>query len=195
MLETVTGIVVLGGSVNQFIAAARGQIALTGSAERLVAAARLAREHPEALLVFTGGSADPLRQDLKEASTARQVFAQLGLQGALDAGRILFERESRNTHENAVRTFALVEPAPEDTWLLVSSAAHIPRAVGTFRQAGWRPVPYPVDFRTTGRYDLTPRFGFTGGLGALHAALHEWAGLVVYYLSGRSEALFPGPAG
>lgn len=192
--STVTGIVVLGGSVDQFIAAARGQIALTGSAERLVAAARLAHDYPDARLVFTGGSADPLRQDLKEASTARQVFVQLGLGDAMDAGRVLFENQSRNTHENAVRTFELVDPAPGDTWLLVSSAAHMPRAVGAFRRAGWHLASFPVDYKTTGRYELTPRFNFTGGLGALRAALHEWAGLIAYYLTDRSDALFPGPA-
>src|SRR5277367_4100331 len=55
--ERIDGIVVLGGSINPALSAARGQPILTDSAERLFAFVALARLHPEAKLVFTGGSA------------------------------------------------------------------------------------------------------------------------------------------
>ncbi len=60
------------------------------------------------------------------------------------------ERASRNTFENAVLTKAMVKPKPGERWLLVTSAWHMPRSVGIFRQAGWPVIAYPTDFETRG---------------------------------------------
>ena len=184
----VDGVVVLGGMVDPFVTRARGQLTLSGAVERLLALAEIGRQYPEAKLVFSGGSGVLGRQDATEADALRPHLAAFGL----DPARILFEGRSRNTHENAILTRALVQPRPGETWILVTSAFHMPRAVGAFRRAGWRVVPYPVD------YQLEPDpsgwgFDFLGGLGALRAALHEWTGLVVYRLSDKTDALFPAP--
>ncbi len=187
--DRVDGIIVLGGAVNQFLTRARGQPALNANAERLLAFAELAARRPRARLVYSGGSGDLMRQDVKEAETARLVLAQLGV----DLGRVTFEDRSRNTYENAVLSRELVAPRAGETWLLVTSARHMPRAVGVFRRAGWPVTPFPVDFTTDGDYGFAPTFNFAGGLGALGGALKEWLGLVAYYAAGRSDALFPGP--
>ncbi|MDJ0950571.1 MAG: YdcF family protein [Alphaproteobacteria bacterium] len=189
----VDGVVVLGGSINQFISKARGQPALDGGAERLLAAARLARTHPTARLVFTGGSGDPFRQELKEAEVARMVWADLGLATELASGRVQFEDVSRNTHENAVLTYRSIAPRSGEVWLLVTSARHMPRAMGSFREAGWRPLAYPVDYVTDGTIGGPYGFSFAGGLGAFGEALKEWIGLLYYYVMGRTDALFPAP--
>ena len=189
----VDGIVVLGGSVRQRIAAARGQVALSGTAERLFTAVALARRYPGARLVFTGGSGDPFRQELKEAPVARAVFTQLGLGLDIAAGRVTFEDQSRNTYENAVFTQRMVKPRPGEIWLLVTSARHMPRAMGCFNRVGWSVRPYPVDYNTTGRYTFTPRFDFAGGLRDMAGAVKAWVGLFYYYLAGYSSSLFPGP--
>lgn len=185
--ERVDGIVVLGGAIEPVQTAARGQIALNGSAERLVAMVQLARRYPDARLVYTGGSGSVGRQDLKEAPLARQLLDSLGV----DTGRVMFEDQSRNTWENAVKSRVVAQPAPGQTWLLVTSALHMPRAVGAFRAAGWSVLPYPVDYITAGSGGGIG-FNLGGGASTLRQGLHEWAGLVYYRLRGWSDSWYPG---
>jgi uncharacterized SAM-binding protein YcdF (DUF218 family) len=185
--EHIDGIVVLGGAVSQRITHARGQPALNGAAERMTEFVALARRHPEAKLVFTGGSALIAHPELKETTVARQLFAELGL----DVSRVVFEDQSRNTYENALFTRDLVRPQPGETWVLITSAFHMPRAYGCFARVGWTVVPYPVDYLTTGEYSLDLDFDFVGGLNALTFATHEWVGLLAYRLLGRTDAIFP----
>ena len=187
--EKIDGIVVLGGAVSQRITEARGQPALSAAAERMTEFVALARKHPEAKLVFTGGSALVLYPELKEVKVARLLFDSLGL----DVSRIVFEDESRNTYENALYTRDLVKPQPGETWLVITSAFHMPRAYGCFSRVGWKVLPYPVDYLTRGDYDPSPDFDFMGGLHILSLALHEWIGLVAYRVLDRTDALFPSP--
>jgi len=185
----VDGIIVLGGSVQQFVSRRRGQPALNKNAERLTEFVGLAHRFPKARLVFTGGSGDPFRQDVKETEAARMFFARIGL----DPERVIYEGRSRNTYESAVNTFRLLRPSAGERWVLVTSASHMPRTVGAFRKAGWDPLPYPVDFETLGTGSLDLYFNLRAALNDLHGALHEWAGLVAYRLLGRTDSLFPEP--
>jgi uncharacterized SAM-binding protein YcdF (DUF218 family) len=185
----VAGILVLGGAVEQLLTVAHGVPALNGAAERMTEAVALALRHPEAKLVFTGGSAAIVPGGPTEADTARRLFTSLGL----PAERLVFEQESRNTHENAVLTHRLLRPREGETWILVTSASHMPRSVGVFRAAGWRVLPWPVNF-TTGRDPaLWYNWPFPTRLNQAEGALREWVGLVAYRLMGRTDALFPAP--
>ncbi len=185
----VDGIVVLGGIIDPLVTASRGQVAVGGAVERLLAFARLARQYPQARLVFSGGSGSLTRQDLKEARFVDPVLRALGL----DAGRVMFEDQARNTHENAVLSRGLAGPRPGETWILVTSAFHMPRAVGSFRAAGWTVLPYPVDYMTRAGQTAGLQFNFAGGLGTFGAGLHEWLGLAFYRLTGKTDAFFPAP--
>lgn len=187
--ERVDGIVVLGGAVSPRLTIARGQPALNAAAERMTEFVALARQHPEAKLVYTGGSGSVAYPELKEVPVARQLFASLGI----DVGRMIFEDESRNTYENALFTRDLVKPQPGETWIVVTSAFHMPRAYGCFSRVGWRVMPYPVDYMTRPSYELTVDFDFLGGLNMFALALHEWIGLISYRMLGYSNALFPSP--
>lgn len=189
----VDGIVVLGGALDPHVSFARGQPAIGGDVERLLAGARLARAYPKARLVFTAGSGLLLRQERKDAEVARQVFVDLGLDDEIRRGRVLFENQSRNTYENAVMTRDLVRPRDGEVWLVVTSARHMPRAMGVFRRAGWFVTAYPVDYATDGHYALQPGFNFAGGLGGLGGGIKEWVGLLYYYVIGRTETFFPAP--
>lgn len=183
------GIVVLGGAVSPDVSAARDVVALNEAAERMTVTAKLAREHPSARIVFTGGSGQ-LFGGASEADFATELFESFGI--ARD--RIVLERQARNTVENAVLTKALVQPKAGERWLLVTSASHMPRSVGIFRKAGFPVEAHPVDFRTRGRADLAATFGsLSAGMARTDAAVREWVGLVVYWLTGHSSELFPGP--
>jgi uncharacterized SAM-binding protein YcdF (DUF218 family) len=185
----VTGIIVLGGAVEQRLTAAHGIPALNGAAERMTEAVALALRYPEAQLVFTGGSSAVVPGGPTEADTARRLFADLGL----PAARLVFEAQSRNTHENAVLTHRLVHPQPGETWLLVTSASHMPRSVGVFRKAGWQVVPWPVNYVTGWDPALWWQWPFPSRLNQAEWALREWVGLAAYAWMERTDALFPGP--
>jgi uncharacterized SAM-binding protein YcdF (DUF218 family) len=185
----VDGVVVLGGTVNQYISAYWGQPSLTGGAERLTEAVGLALRFPAARVVFSGGSGSLVNQEIKESSVARAFFAQMGV--APD--RLTFESESRNTVENAQLTYRTIRPRPGERWLLVTSAMHMPRAMGCFRRAGWAVEAYPVDFVTTGYDNLGPGFDMVASLDSFGAALREYMALAVYRILGRTDALFPRP--
>jgi uncharacterized SAM-binding protein YcdF (DUF218 family) len=186
----VTGIVVLGGGLDQRLTVARGVAALTGSAGRMTEAVALARRYPEAKLVFTGGSADLIPDGLTEGAAARSFFHEMGV----DDARVVIEEKSRDTAENARFTKALVGPKPGEQWILVTSAWHMPRAFGVFRAAGWSVLPWPVDFATRDSRDLLyPMPSPSAGLALVDLAMKEWVGLVAYRLAGRTDALFPGP--
>jgi uncharacterized SAM-binding protein YcdF (DUF218 family) len=184
------GIIVLGGSINPENSALRGAPALNESAERLVAAADLARRYPAIPIVFTGGSSSLHAGRPTEAQFVRRIFESFGIASE----RIILEERSRDTFENAAFTRDLVKPEPGSRWLLVTSAHHMPRAVGVFRMAGFPVEAYPVDWRTKGPGDLWTVFrSFAGGLARTDAAAYEWVGLLTYWLSGRTAELFPGP--
>ncbi|QCK87736.1 YdcF family protein [Phreatobacter aquaticus] len=188
-----TGIIVLGGSIDQITTAARGgQVVIGAAGSRITEAAALAHRYPQARLVFTGGSNALFAQDAEdEAAAAARLFAQMGIATA----RITIERESRNTWENAVLTKAMVKPQPGERWLLVTSAWHMPRSVGIFRVAGFDVIPYPVDFesRNTDREIRRPVLPMSRGLDLVDRMAREWLGLLAYRVGGRTDALFPAP--
>ena len=124
-------------------------------------------------------------QSIKEADFAGAFLDQLGV----DPARMTYENQSRNTYENAVDSKKLAGDVTTAPWVLITSAVHMPRAVGVFREDGWNVIPYPVDYTTTGEEGWTLQFNLTGGIGQLRQGMHEFIGLAAYRLTGRTDAL------
>jgi uncharacterized SAM-binding protein YcdF (DUF218 family) len=184
------GIVVLGGSFDTPVAEARGEVALTDAAERMTAVAELARRYPDARILFSGGSGRLVFQDVLESDLAARMFASFGI----EKSRIALEARARDTLENARFSKALADPKPGERWLLVTSAYHMPRSIGAFRRAGFTVEAYPVDWRTRGWADLLRPFdSLSDGLKRTDTAVREWVGLFMYWITGRTSELFPGP--
>ena len=183
------GIVVLGGPIDADLSVAHDTPVISSEPDRIVAAAELARKYPNSRIVFSGGSANLISNDAKEADFAVEIFQALGI----DKSRLIVERRSRNTYENAMFSKALVAPKPGERWLLVTSASHMPRAVGLFRKAGFAVEPYPVDWRVGEGADVFALSQAASGLARTDTAMREWMGLLAYRLVGRTDALFPGP--
>ena len=184
------GIIVLGGAISPDVSAAHDDVALNEAAERLTVAAELARRYPAARILFSGGSGALIYDEGAEAAFALRLLEDLGI----PRERIMLEDRSRNTVENAVFSKALAHPRPGERWLLVTSAHHLPRAIGVFRKVGFPVEAYPVDWRTRGINDVLRPFATVGdGLRRSDTAVREWVGLAVYWVTGRSSALFPGP--
>jgi uncharacterized SAM-binding protein YcdF (DUF218 family) len=156
----------------------------------LTAAADLARRYPAAQVVFTGGNGNLIGDGPIEADFAIRFLETLGVA----KGRVIIERRARNTIENAAFTKQLVAPAPGERWLLMTSAMHMPRAIGVFREAGFPVEAYPVDYQTVGWENLLKIPGsLMGGIRLTDAAVHEWLGLFVYWIAGRLPVMFPAP--
>jgi uncharacterized SAM-binding protein YcdF (DUF218 family) len=187
--KSIDGIIVLGGPERIQVTYARGQAVLRDSAERLTTFVGLSRRYPKAKLIYTGGSGNLKGQEFKGSYVAKILFEQLGL----ESERVQFESESRNTMENAQYSFELAKPQKDESWVLVTSASHMPRAVGVFRKVGWSVIPYPVDYATTGEIEFGINLSGFSTVTSLSRALHEWAGIVAYWLMGRTSELFPGP--
>lgn len=185
----VAGVIVLGGALDAALTVDRGRPSLGPAAERLIRLAELARTRPGLEVVFTGGP-EPNRPDgPPESDGVKRLLASLGVPD----GRVTYESASRTTWENATLTARMVHPRPGATWLLVTSAAHMPRAVGAFRRAGWTVLADPVGYKSfRNPADLAKR-GFSERMALIDGAAHEWLGLLAYDVSGRSSELFPGP--
>lgn len=184
------GIIVLGGAIDSEASDARGTIEMDSSAERILGMLDLARRYPRAKIVFTGGSGNLMMDSMSEAPFVKLILER----NAVAEDRIVLEGRSRTTAENARFTRDLVTPKPGERWLLVTSAFHMPRSISAFRQAGFGVEAYPVDFRTRGWRDaLLPFDRLSAGLARADLAIHEWAGLLAYRLTGRSDDLLPAP--
>jgi uncharacterized SAM-binding protein YcdF (DUF218 family) len=183
----VDGIVVLGGAIGF----GRGQVAFNEATARMTAGIEIAKRHPGARLVFTGGDGSLFEGDGRaEADAAEALFRLAGIEGE----RLVLERRSRNTRENALFTRELIAPQPGERWLLVTSAFHMPRAVGCFRAVGLDLEAYPVDYRTEGdSRDLRPFRHMFNGLQLTDIVAKEWLGLVAYRLAGYTPELLPRP--
>ena len=186
----VGGIVVLGGGFGGVVSGARNIEELRESGDRFVEALRLARFYPEARIIVSGGVGNPFQDSESDAEIARRFYAGFGL----PPERLILEGESRNTDENVAFSRGLLADMAGKPVLLITSAFHMPRAMGLFRQAGLEPVPWPVDYRSIPE----PSFGLelaepAFNINTASVAIKEWVGLFAYYLSHRIATPFPGP--
>jgi uncharacterized SAM-binding protein YcdF (DUF218 family) len=187
-----TGFIVLGGAEDRLVGQARKAPTLNEAGERIVETVVLARRFTEAKIAFSGGDAGILYTSDSEAAGAASMLTDMGV--APD--RLILEASARDTYENAVYLKAELDKlgllGPGKRWVLITSAYHMPRAMASFRRAGFKVEPWPVDYRTRGRADLIRPFDkVSEGLRRVDVATREWVGLFAYWLIGRSDSLFP----
>jgi uncharacterized SAM-binding protein YcdF (DUF218 family) len=181
--DRVDGIIVLGGSVLWEISEQHGQLNLNGAGERMIAAAALARRYPQAQLVLTGLFRETIPNDFRVDARPRSLFA-----GPEFGGRQLtFIGAARSTYEEGLLTLEALQPAAGQTWLLVTSAMHMPRSVQVFKTLGWTTlIPYPVDYRAPAEPRLLNlNMNIGEQLQRFDDAVREWAALIVYRNTGR----------
>jgi uncharacterized SAM-binding protein YcdF (DUF218 family) len=184
---TPDGIVVLGGEISSRLSLERGEPVASGASGRVIAMAKLARTYPNARIVYSGGDSSLLGNQPAEANFVYPLLDGFGI----SRERVLLEVHSRNTAENAAFTKDLVKPKPGERWLLVTSAQHMPRAIGCFRQVGFPVDAYPVGWLTGAKADETPSIVFSAGLARFDSAVHEWIGLLAYRLTGKTAEFLP----
>ena len=181
--EQVDGILILGGATNPLLFKEFDQISLNGSAERLVESVMIIRKFEKAKVIFSGGSGIVNRSDLGHSQVAKLFYKKMGV----DINKIFFEDKSRNTHENIIYSKKIAKPKKNENWLLITSAFHMKRALLIAEKNNWKFIPYAVDFKNIKEFKLTPNLNLLSNLNSFQSGLHEWLGLVSYYLMGRTE--------
>ena len=178
----VDGIVVLGGAVDGRASAARGQLTLGATGERMIAGAALARRYPDATLVLPAVTAEAIAADFRDAPNAASFF----FGPAFADRRPLLLPGAASTYDEATTFLERVAPRTGSTWLLVTSAWHMPRAWATFATAGIETVPYPVDaLAAAPRYGVETLPGAAARLAELDTIVREWGAVLVYRRTGR----------
>ena len=186
----ITGIVLLSGAERPAATEAFGEPQFSSAAGRYTTTLRLATRYPAARIVFTGGpETDPATGELSQTGVAKRLLPSVGI----DPARVTYEEASTDTCDNASNTKALVQPRAGETWVVVTSAMHIPRTMACFRAIGWEAIPQPANYQVVlGGIDAGT-FQIADNLALLDTALHEWVGLVYYRLVGRTREIFPAP--
>jgi uncharacterized SAM-binding protein YcdF (DUF218 family) len=175
-------VVVLGGMVDAASSRASGEAELTEAADRIVRGFELVRAGRARHVLLSGGLVAPRPGDVAEADRLAAKLAGWGV----PPDRIAVEVASRNTRENAIEVGRLAAARGWRTLLVVTSAAHVPRALGCFRAVGLHPDVLPVDVRAgdgAGR-GVLPR---AGALAKSTDALRELAGRLVYWSAGYTR--------
>ena len=149
----VSGIIVLGGSPVR-----------SGSPTRIDAAMKLAKKFPEAAIILSG----PGSNEVAAATTILPLRMNT-----------FVDRRPKNTYENALYSRELINPSQRECWILVTSAMHMPRAIGVFQAAGVPVSPWPVS-DTPQSFDEKHNW-----------LRHELIGLLGYWLVGRTREIYP----
>ena len=177
LTDRVAGIILLGGfSLNSRVASElRKDVAServdirSGLPNRVRETVRVSKLYPDARILYSGGGT--------EAQLGKKLLTRLGVAPE----RIIIEDRSQNTAENAKLSKIIAAPKPSEKWLLVTTAFHMPRAMGAFRAVGFPVQADPVDTDDVGNRQQAM------------LALREYVALLAYWLSGRSNELFPSP--
>jgi uncharacterized SAM-binding protein YcdF (DUF218 family) len=186
--DHVDGIIIIGGDEKPEISEKRGMPVALDSARRYITFAALAREYPKAKLVFSGGSGSlTVHPKMEDSQVAVDALQSIGV----PVGRMVVEDKSRNTRENAVFAADVVRPTPQQNWLLVTSAWHMPRAMACFRKVGWNVYPVPTGYMTNGDLSSHFQFNLTEHLSEVTIAVHEYIGLAAYKMMGFTDELWP----
>ena len=117
-----------------------GIIVLGGGVSRVRAALDLAQPVSKRLSVILSGPGNA------EIALARDHLSD----------RLVVDRRATNTFENATFSRDLLGPCGQ-SWVLVTSALHMPRAIGVFQAVGFPVQPWPVpDTPTNSKGPLGP---------------------------------------
>jgi uncharacterized SAM-binding protein YcdF (DUF218 family) len=169
----------------------RPMIELNSAGDRVLYAAQLYQQGKAENILVSGGKPDWLSEQTSPAEEMAYLLELL----QVPAEAIWLEPASRNTYENSLNSRAILEAKGIKRIILVTSAAHMPRAVALFKRQGFEVIPAPTDFRVTqsGWEQLTsgdlPFLAMNllpsaENMAQTTGALKEYIGLFIYKLRG-----------
>ena len=173
--------VVLGGTtdVNR---EPKDRLFFNDGADRVTHALNLYHTGKVKKILFTGGNARLFEDPNRDNSPIFDFYVMCGV----DPDDIIIESASRNTHENALFVKELLKEQTGKI-VLITSAFHMRRAEGCFKNVGLNVTGFSTDFKTLLPKD---RFGFNvfapspNILSSWNFLIKEWVGYVVYWFVG-----------
>ena len=173
--------VVLGG-VMEGVLPPRVDVELHDSIDRVFKTLEVYQAGKARFIVVTGGNQPWSKEALSEAELIRNLLVEWGVPRT----SIVLEGSSRNTRENALYTRNAMASVNCAEALLVTSAAHMPRAVAAFQAAGVAVTPVSTDVRVadTGRLGVLDFLPDAEALQMTSDGLREWVGQWVYRWQG-----------
>lgn len=148
----------------------------TATLERIRYGADIYRQKHLPILV-TGGR---VFSDRKEAEAT--LMAQV-LENDFHTPVKWQEDQARNTWENAQYSYRILKQAKINNIILVTHALHMPRAVMSFKAAGFDVIPAPLGFHHRGNgFNIFALIPQVGTMGSMRDMLHESIGILWYRL-------------
>ena len=188
-------IIVLGGMTRAVPYSEPGGLhpSFTARSERFLMGLQLARQYPSALLVFTGWSGAAAGPEGAEARRLADLAVALGI----PSSQVIAEPLAQTTgmHPGEIEALLSLGEQPANQAIIVTSAVHMPRAMGVFRAEGWSnltsaPADYPFP---PGASAFTRANPAGKKIAVVQDALNEWLGLINYRLRGKIQTLLPAP--
>lgn len=182
----VKGVIVIGGIVDRKVSKIRGEPSFNMFGARMVPLLKLMDTRPDLTYIIMGGG-NPYVEGFQEADILVRHLQYIKPKLA----KLMFDNISSTTVESANVSYNMIKPKRGEKWLLLTSAYHMPRAVGVFRKAGWDIIPYPVDYRTSGRYEWRINLSLWWGFMMWSIVAYEIMMNLGSYFSGESDAFLP----
>ncbi|MBX3748240.1 MAG: YdcF family protein [Verrucomicrobiae bacterium] len=181
-------IVVLGGGTGAAIPP-RTTVEVGEAGDRVLFAGHLFRIEKAPIVICTSGVATGGLATRPPAEDMAELLQAIGV----PEEAILLETESANTREHAVNLAPILRERGFKRAILVTSALHMPRAVGVFKRycpdLEW--IPAPTDYRVVEQAEPLPWYrearAFVpspGNLQLFSETAHEYLGMAYYRLRG-----------
>lgn len=190
-LPKVDAIVVLGGGTEagQY---PRPIVELNSAGDRVLYAGWLYHQGVAPHILLSGGYIPWMGETT--SSPAEEMSVILEMLDVPDEA-LWLEAESRNTYENALRSKEILERKGINQIVLVTSATHMPRAVGLFEKQELIVIPAPTDYsvdQATWNHLWVPNVWIqllnllpsANNLSGTTTALKEYFGIIMSRLSG-----------
>lgn len=171
-LKNVKWIVVLSGGSGVDPSLPMSTYLSNASLARLTEGVFLHNRLPETKLILTG------RSGFEGITPVAEVMADTVREWGVDPEDIVVEKEATDTKDHPIYVKDIVG---KDGFILVTSASHMPRAMGLFRKHGMDPIPAPTDYMVKEREGgLMPGVFFpsAGSLEKAERVIHEYLGIL-----------------
>lgn len=127
---------------------------------------------PQTKLILTG------RSGFEGFTPVAEVMAGTASEWGVDPEDMVIEKKAADTKDHVIYVKEIVG---DDPFILVTSAAHMPRAMALFRKHDMKPIPAPTDYLVKEREgELTPGVFFPNAeaLEKAERAIHEYLGMM-----------------
>ena len=151
---------------------------LSGSSlSRLIEGIRIHRLIPGSRLLLSGGAVFGM---VSEAAVMAETAVSLGVNRA----ELYLDKRSKDSKDQAQEVKKIVGSGG---FILVTSAAHMPRVMALFEKQGLTPIPAPTNYQVKKRQHISPGMFFPGSSNLRKAeyAIHEYLGLIWAKLRGQ----------